>query len=413
MTWTRSDHTLGTRTDRLSLRFILARFLPFFILLISCPNACQLCTLPWTLISSHELVEVSPTPYPLLRPRPRLRVLTPLPSSSPLTPNLSQRRYNSFRNLTASLTSVAGQAASTVQGATANVDFNQTGKTFTKGFANLSQQVKERTGRALEDDVTELPQEYLDLETRVDGLRTAHQQLLKVAGVYKSGAYDYPVNLVENAQELGGGVFRNVSGWAAAATKGTHLPQPAVPEKPVDLPKTLPHALSRASSTSAIEVGPGRLSEVLKTYAVAQDKVGSARLRQDETIQREFLGPWSATLSSGIAAAMKARGEVKNARLSLDATRATFKNATNGPRQEQARMEVEAAEEHLVTSTEEAINLMRAVLENPEPIKNLASLIKAQREFYEAAAESLRSVEGEVEEKAVAAEGEYRKSRAQ
>jgi hypothetical protein len=41
--------------------------------------------------------------------------------------------------------------------------------------------------------------------------------------------------------------------------------------------KTLPHALSRAAAAGAVEVGPGRLANVLKTYAVVQDKIGSAR----------------------------------------------------------------------------------------------------------------------------------------
>ena len=48
---------------------------------------------------------------------------------------------------------------------------------------------------------------------------------------------------------------------------------------------------------------------------------------------------------------------------------------------------VEAAEERLVNATEEAINLMRSVLDNPEPIRNLAALVKAQQAFYAEAAE--------------------------
>ena len=51
---------------------------------------------------------------------------------------------------------------------------------------------------------------------------------------------------------------------------------------------------------------------------------------------------------------------------------------------------------------------MRSVLENPEPIKNLASLIKAQQEYYHAASEALSGVLGEVEESAVQAEADYR-----
>ncbi|GAA5896769.1 uncharacterized protein JCM6883_007003 [Sporobolomyces salmoneus] len=318
----------------------------------------------------------------------------------------------SWKSLTSQLQAVAGQAGAAVQGATANIDLNSTGTKLSKGFQTLSQTVKERTGQTVEDDITELPQEYLDLERRVDGLKNAHQQLLKVVKAYE-GNYDYPIAINESAQEIGGSLAHNLSAWAAAATKGTHLPQPAVAEKPSEVQKTLPHALSRAAASGAASVGPGRLANTLKTYAVAQDNIGNARNRQDEEIVKSFLQPWSATLNSSIQAAIKSRQNVKQARLSLDATRATLKTAQSGPRQEQARLEVEAAEEHLVNSTETAINLMRSVLENPEPIRNLSRLLKAQQEFYEEASGALKSVLNEVEENAKESEEEYRKSRAQ
>lgn len=64
-------------------------------------------------------------------------------------------------------------------------------------------------------------------------------------------------------------------------------PRRAAPweQKPVEVQKTLPHALSRAAASGAVEVGPGRLANVLKTYAVTQDKVGTARTRMDEEIR--------------------------------------------------------------------------------------------------------------------------------
>lgn len=158
------------------------------------------------------------------------------------------------------------------------------------------------------------------------------------------------------------------------AHTGTNLPQPPIADKPEQVHKTLPHALSRAAAVGAVEVGPSRLSSVLKSYAVAQDKVGAARLRQDDEITKNFLSPWNATLNSSLNAAIKSRQQVKQARIALDACRMTLKNATGGPKQEQARLDVEAAEEKLVTVTEEAINLMRAVLENvsfsgPPPLR--------------------------------------------
>ena len=104
-----------------------------------------------------------------------------------------------------------------------------------------------------------------------------------------------------------------------------------------------------------------------------------------------------------------------------------LKNA-NPQKQEAARIEVENAEDDLVQKTEVAITLMKTVLENvshehlgiavtfaeltshpqPEPLKNLNELAKAQLMFYATAAEALSTVQGEIEELSVAAEGEYR-----
>ena len=84
-----------------------------------------------------------------------------------------------------------------------------------------------------------------------------------------------------------------------------------------------------------------------------------------------------------------------------------LKNA--GPaKQEQARLEVENAEDDLVQKTEVAITMMKAVLDNPEPVKNINELVKAQLNYFAAAADALNTVQGEIEELAVAAEGEYR-----
>lgn len=80
-------------------------------------------------------------------------------------------------------------------------------------------------------------------------------------------------------------------------------------------------------------------------------------------------------------------------------------------KQEHARLQVENAEDDLVQKTEVAITLMKTVLDNPEPIKNLNELIKAQAEYFARATEALQSAQGEIEELSVQAEGEYRKSR--
>jgi hypothetical protein len=136
-------------------------------------------------------------------------------------------------------------------------------------------------------------------------------------------------------------------------------------------------------------------------------QIGHARLQQDESIRNAFLTPWQATLSTSLGVAMKGRQAVKASRLDLDSAKQTLKNA-NPNKQEQARLEVENCEDDLVQKTEVAIRLMKAVLENPEPIKNLNELAKAQLLFYAQAAEALQAAQGDLEELSVAAEGEYR-----
>lgn len=105
-------------------------------------------------------------------------------------------------------------------------------------------------------------------------------------------------------------------------------------------------------------------------------------MAQDDHIRSHFLQPWQATLNTSIAVAMKARQAVRVSRLELDSAklgcvavqvariiifrlilRISLKTA-NPTRQEQARLEVENAEDDLVQKTEVAISMMKAVLEN-------------------------------------------------
>ena len=146
--------------------------------------------------------------------------------------------------------------------------------------------------------------------------------------------------------------------------------------------KTLPHALARAATAGATELGDDRLGSALKAYGSAQAKVrraslvtsssprareltavslhlvlqvGEARLSQDEEITTRFVHPFQQTLSTSIAIAVRARNSVKQARLELDSARQILKNAGVGPKGEQARLDVENAEDKLV----QAVSLWR------------------------------------------------------
>ncbi|CDO75919.1 hypothetical protein BN946_scf184873.g8 [Trametes cinnabarina] len=295
----------------------------------------------------------------------------------------------------------------------AGLNLGQSANKLAKGFQSSVQATKERLGQIAPDEITELPQEYKDLEARVDALRAAHLALLKITKVYESETYDYPTQIQESLTELGTTIGHGITNFAAANLKGTALPapEPAPPNTPQH--KTLPHALGRAATNAATAIqtssgsGEDKLGKALQTYAGACEKIADARVEQDAAIRERFLHPWQTTLSTSINVAMKARQAVRVSRLELDAAKQALKNASQA-KQEAARLEVENAEDDLVQKTEVAITLMKTVLDNPEPIKNLNELAKAQLMFYASAAEALSTAQGEIEELSVAAEGEYR-----
>ncbi|KAK8865921.1 hypothetical protein IAR55_001069 [Kwoniella newhampshirensis] len=282
-----------------------------------------------------------------------------------------------------------------------------------KSFRNTVQATREKIGQVGPDGITELPTEYKQLEARVDALKDVHQKLLKITKVHERESYDYPSDVTEGLSEVG---HQAASAWSAFANKNlknTNLPIPIPSPTPGEThqPKTLPHAISRAAKSGATELGASdRLGIALGVYGAAMEKVGDARISQDGLIADRFVTPWQATLSTSIGLAMKARANVKTARLELDSARAALKSAAPA-KQEQARLHVEEAEDKLVQATETAIGLMKAVLENPEPLQNLSNLVKAQLIYHSTAAETLSGIQSEIEDAATAAEGEYRTSR--
>ncbi|KIM64494.1 hypothetical protein SCLCIDRAFT_1213320 [Scleroderma citrinum Foug A] len=303
-----------------------------------------------------------------------------------------------------------------LQSSLSSMNFAQSANKLAKGFNSGVQATRERLGQVAPEDITELPQEYKDLEARVDALRLAHISLLKITKAYESETYDYPVQIQESITELSTSIGHGITTFAATNLKGTNLPVPSPTAPPVAQHKTLPHALCRASTTAAnaLQSVPGgnsdKLGRALTIYAGAMGKVATARTEHDESVQRQYLQPWQTTLTTSINVAMKARQAVRVSRLELDAAKQVLKNSAPG-KQEHARLDVENAEDDLVQKTEVAITLMKTVLDNPEPLRNLNELIKAQLVYFASAAESLSSAQGEVEDLSVAAEGQYRKSR--
>jgi len=74
-------------------------------------------------------------------------------------------------------------------------DFTSATSSISKSLSNVTQQIREQTGSIEAADITELPEDYIALERRVDALRAAHLSLLKIAKVYDTETYDYPTQV--------------------------------------------------------------------------------------------------------------------------------------------------------------------------------------------------------------------------
>ncbi|KAI9795102.1 MAG: hypothetical protein M1816_000124 [Peltula sp. TS41687] len=289
---------------------------------------------------------------------------------------------------------------------------------FTPFAARTQQYVKEQLGQV--DDKTELPPDYVELEKRVDALKQVHQKMLQVTSQYSNEAYDYPPNIRESFGDLGRTIAEKAQLLSHATSPAEAQAALTAPPSAKPQPKTFNHAIARAAlaSSSILKHQPNSVSgedplaNALEAYALAMEKVGEARLDQDAQIQSHYLAGWNTTLNSNLAVAAKARKSVENARLLLDAAKARAKQRHGaGSSNDEARLDVEQAEDEFVGQTEEAVSVMKNVIDTPEPLRNLAELIAAQMEYHKKAYEILAELAPEVDSLQVEQEASYRKHR--
>ncbi|KAK3943871.1 BAR domain-containing family protein [Diplogelasinospora grovesii] len=323
---------------------------------------------------------------------------------------------DTFKGLQKSLTSLGGQ--------------------ITPFASRTLQYTKEQLGQS--EDKTQLPPDYIDLEKRVDALKAVHQKMLAVTSQYSHEAYDYPPNIKETFQDLGRTVSEKVTLLSSATSPAEAQAALTAPPSAKPQPKTFPHAIARASLAGSQTLhqqhtgaGEDPLATALEKYALAMERVGEARLAQDAQIQSRFLAGWNTTLNTNLMFATRARRNVEKARLNLDAIKARVKGTTwklgggaGGGAQgggaaahdehelsPEAQEEIEKAEDEFVTQTEEAVSVMKNVLDTPEPLRNLAELIAAQMEYHKKAHEILSELAPVIDGLQVEQEASYRKSR--
>lgn len=302
-----------------------------------------------------------------------------------------------------------------------NFDFNKGLASFQTSMSDLGssitpfamrtrQMLNEKLGNA--EEVTALPEEYLELEHRVDSLKSVVDKISTVTGVYEHDGYDYPPNLRESLTDLSRTVQTRVSEAAnaqSASDLGTILAGGRDSKKP---PKTLNHALGRAFASAKTDLDDSvstPLGSSLTTLAEAQLAIGEAHVEQDTQVSQAHAALQTVRETS-LTFASKARKNVHQARLSLDAAKSGLK-AAGADQVADRQTEVEKAEDEFVAAIEDAVTVMKNVLETPEVVRVLAQFAEAQLTFYKQAAEQLEKVVPDLEKFRDEQEASYRESR--
>ncbi|PVU91944.1 hypothetical protein BB559_003927 [Furculomyces boomerangus] len=249
-------------------------------------------------------------------------------------------------------------------------------------FTQLKQLASEKLGAT--NPITELPREYVELESRFEGVRIFHAEMVKISKTFTQSEGDTELKQLKT-QFIGitntlGDRFNSLTG----STKAAHHPQ-ASSQSSIGVetePQTIQHAISSVCIENSEKIGLEEpLGASLYKFGTASDKIGDSRIRMNNAIREDVVAVLQSETLQLIAVAQQSRKDVQGSRLALDALKSAHKTAV--PAKESAiRAEVEKAEDIFVTTVEDAMKHMRQVLESPVIIQAICSFASAQLEFY-------------------------------
>jgi hypothetical protein len=263
---------------------------------------------------------------------------------------------------------------------------------FTPLAQRTARQLQEKLGQT--DDISQLPQEYVELEQKVEVLKTVYKNLHAVTATYDSESYDYPNSLKESVTDITKNITTKVEKLASARSTG-EAQAIIISESPRTQPKTLNHAISTATNLSALKIqqhstddSMDLIAQGLTQVGQVEAKIGDAKLQQDKLIQSSVNKPFVEELKQTLASVDRARKNVENKRLSYDAARASLKNCK--PEKEASlRVTLETLEDEFAAATEDAVVVMKDALKNCAILDQLTELITAQLAYHKASSELL------------------------
>ncbi|ANZ76219.1 BA75_03129T0 [Komagataella pastoris] len=290
----------------------------------------------------------------------------------------------------------------------------QLGQQIQEGIQNVSKEatslnqnlspIFKRTQRSLQeklgqiDDISALPEEYIDLEKKADALRIVYKKILAITSQYEIESYDYPPNLKESVFDVTKTIGEKIQGLSHATTTAE---AEAVLIAPAgnQYPKTFSHSLSKVVTASNDNLLKSQndqessLTQALLKIADTEYRIGDKRLEQDKLIINEFNNKIRYVLENSFTETTKHRRNVETSRLTFDTIRAEIKKAQAGDDTAEvpAEMEkkLELAEDELVHSTEVAVESLKKLLQPTDSINLLKVFTKIRLNYYKSVSESL------------------------
>lgn len=283
-----------------------------------------------------------------------------------------------------------------------SISVSQKTQNLTSNLPTLAQTtqrlVQERLGQVT--DISQLPEDYIELENLVDKIKLIYENFLKVTQIYESESYDYPQHINESFNEFSK-TFTLKLQELTKATSTEEAQSILISPGPAKDPKTLNYALSKVALTSSEYLNKSGSDDtvtanILLKYSDIQSKIALGRLQQDKLIQTRFNRKLREKISNQFVKADKACKDVEHKRLQYDIARSNFFNA-RPEKQASFRVQMETLEDQFAQSTEDAIAIMRSVLESTGFLKEFKELVSAQLSYHSFASELLSEFVGSLE----------------
>ncbi|QLG73843.1 hypothetical protein HG535_0F03540 [Zygotorulaspora mrakii] len=251
--------------------------------------------------------------------------------------------------------------------------------------------VQEKLGQVT--DISQLPQEYLELERKVDTIKLIYEHFLHITSVYENESYDYPKYVTESINDFSKIVTSKVKelSHASSASEAQNI---LITPGPLKDPRTLNYALSKVSLISSEylnQIGDhtdAQLGSVLLKYSDVQAKIAQARLQQDTLIQTKFNKCLRESLENDLKRVQKVRKDVEYKRIQYDVARTNLSQAK--PEKEASlRVQMETLEDQFAQATEDATVVMQEVISQSNFSKEIQDLASAQLAYHSASSKVL------------------------